>query len=291
MTLPIIGWWPDLYVSPPAMGVMATIPAPALVSRYIVAAPAMTVAATVPVPTLQKALNAPTMLVTSAMPAPAITQTLVVSPPKMTVTAAIPVPTLPVLYDATGAGYTGTGTPSWLHAITGNGIVVFVSIFVNTSTPTVTASVGGTAMTQQGVIANWFTASGSYESVYAFVLQSPPTGSQTISVSISGATTDFITANSLSYYNVSGFGTAATSNTGTANPSMSVSSATGQMVAQAFGDYTTTFSAYSQTQRYNKPYSGSVNLSFVMGDAPGASSVTFSATNTHNAGGIAIPVL
>lgn len=320
----------DLIISPPVMTGPELIPNPLVI--FVIPAPAAAVTATVPAPSLLEVLNAPAMTVTAAIPAPAITQTLSISSPVMAVTEVIPAPTVtltaqppvmtttvtapvpaialtaaaPVMavtatipsptvpfasYDATGAGYTGTGSPSWAHTIAGNGVVVFVDTWVSSSSPTVTASVGGTAMTLQGVISNYYTSGGDYASVYAFVLENPPTGSQTISATCSG-TTPWIAANSVSYNNVSGFGTAVTQAFTTANPSMSASSATGQMVAQAFGGYATAnFSAYSQTQRYNKSTAFG-NLAFVMGDASGAGSVTFSATNAFAAcGGIAIPIL
>jgi len=199
--------------------------------------------------------------------------------------------TVPIAFDAVGAGYTGTTTgPSWSHTIgaAANAIVAFVQPFIANSSPTITAKVGTTSMSQLGVISNYESGSGFFTSVYVFGLLNPPTGAQTIAVTASNSAST--SANSLSFTNVASFGTPTTASGASGNPSMTVSSASGQVIAQAFGGYTTNFTAYNQTQEYNAAFVSSHNLSAVMGYAAGASSVTFSATGSQPWGGIALPL-
>jgi hypothetical protein len=74
---------------------------------------------------------------------------------------------------------------------------------------------------------------------------------------------------------------------------ISVPSAVGQMVVNAFGGYTDIFSNYTQTQRWLENYVASTNLSTVMGDAPGAPVVTFGCTDAaaDTYGAIGLPLI
>ena len=241
--------------------------------------------------------QAPLMVAAAAMPAPSVTTATSMTAALMSGAASMPVPTAasvsPVTFDAVGAGFLASSTtgpsPSWSHSIAGNGIIAFLQVFTNNASPTVSASCGGTTMTQLGSPVAYLATSGYYAIVYAFGLLTPPTGSQTVSFTITGPTAHDYIANSMSFNNVTGFGTPVTNSGSTGNPSLTASSVTNQMVANVFSGYTTSFSAYNQTQEYNQGL-GAASLSFVMGYAPGASSVSFSATGSQPWGGIAIPV-
>jgi hypothetical protein len=195
-----------------------------------------------------------------------------------------------VSYDATGAGYTGTSpTPSWAHVIgtSATAIVLSTVIYVNSTTmPTITAKVGTTPMIPQGGITTAYANDGSgWLYMPVFVLLNPPTGSQTVAVTLQSGLTYQMSLNSFSYNNVVEFGPVTTvANTAGATalsisvPSVAGISVANQMVANAFGGYTGAYSAYTQTQRWLRNWVSGVNISFVAGDAPGAPTVTFGCT-------------
>jgi hypothetical protein len=98
--------------------------------------------------------------------------------------------------------------------------------------------------------------------------------------------------NSISYSGVTGFGTVVTSSGSSTTPSISVPSASGQMVAQAFGGYLSGLSSYNQTQRYYQIVESNVNLTFLMGDALGASRVSFTCSEANSPwGAIGVPLI
>lgn len=193
------------------------------------------------------------------------------------------------VYDTFGNAYTGAqGTPAWNHNIgsSGAGLLAFIQTWMNSSTVSPTCTAGGTAMTQLGVIRNYQSAT-DWGSIFAFGLLNVPAGPIALSASISATVYD-VAASSLSYANCSGFGTVTTTS-GTGNPSMSVTAAVNQPVAQAFGGYTTTFTAYNPAIQRNFPFASGVNIACLMGSAVG--STTFTATGSQPWGGIAVPVL
>lgn len=211
-----------------------------------------------------------------------------------------------VEYDAAGAGFVSTAAASsgsWAHTIAGNGVVTIISAYGGAvSGITATAKVGSTSMTLLDT--ETYTDGTYYWYEYAFGLIGGPTGSQEISFTTSS--TANISACSISFTNANSFGTVAQASSTTPGSgfSMSVSSAGGQMVAQAFGQTVNGgsghgFTAYNQTSTYIITQGGAgstVHPAFVMGYAAGASSVTFSVTGytgsaPHAAVGVAVPVL
>ena len=183
-------------------------------------------------------------------------------------------------FDAVGTGQAAAGTSlSWTHTIGGaaSAIVVAVDAFSST-VPTISAQVGTTPMALLG--SAQYRTGADTALVYLFGLLNPPTGTQTITVIT--FPNEYLVGNSISYNNVTSFGAAATNSGSSASPSLSVSAATNEMVVQAFGGFTTTFAAYNQTQRYNAPWANGVNLSFLMGDAPGASTVSFTCSEANS---------
>lgn len=203
-----------------------------------------------------------------------------------------PQPLIPVAYDSTGAagsvnGATA-GTASWTHTISGNAVVLALSLQSSLSTTTATAKVGTTSMTLLGSSAQ-FTSAGYFISSVLFGLLNGPTGSQSVSVTMnSGA--DYCVANSVSYKNVSHFG-AVVSNTGTSSPpALSVPAAPSQMVVETFTTWSTNPSGYNQTSRYtanvNAPQRG-----FLIGDAAGSPTVNFTAASSDIWAAAAVPLI
>jgi hypothetical protein len=180
-------------------------------------------------------------------------------------------------YGSTGAATTGYGASfSWAHTVVGNCLVVGLDAQATSFYPQLTVQVGTKTMQQAGPANLYYSSGGTLILSYLFVLLNAPTGSQTITV-----TSDqniYLAGNSVSYNNASGFGAPAITNGVSASASQAVSAAVGQMVPQVFGSSASNFSTYNQTQRYKVNAVGGVNTPFLMGDAPGASTVTFSST-------------
>jgi hypothetical protein len=203
-------------------------------------------------------------------------------------------------FDAVGAGFAGNNAnPSYTHTIgtKATTLVAFITVFTNTPIPTVTAFCGGAGgflMTLQGAVEAYATdGAGGYASLFAFVLENPPTGAQTMLFQIGGATVFEVSVNSISYNLVTLAGFATQAQATSANPSMTQPLVTpGQIVCQAFGGYQNAMSAYTQTSRYATTFSAGNNLSFVMGEGrTTAGSVAFAATMSAGPwSGISIPL-
>lgn len=184
-------------------------------------------------------------------------------------------PPAEVTYNATGTGNarSGNGALTWTHNATGDGRAVVVAVSVVGVNPTASApTYGGQPMTQLGVIGHNNTTNGR---TYLFGLLNPPTGNQTVSVNVSATLLAAGSGNSVSYNGVASFGAVATSFGSNASPALTASSAPNRMVAQAFGFGAASLTSYNRTQRYSNI---STTGRIVVGDTPGAASVTFNAT-------------
>lgn len=196
-----------------------------------------------------------------------------------------------VNFDAKGTGASGTGTAitvSQTHTIAGNAVVMPVCIQSSLSTTQVTAKVGTTAMTKLGVSPQ-MTNAGFFYWIVWFGLLNPPTGSQTITATADSGT-NYCSAISLSYNSVASFGSITSGSGTTSVPALSVPSAKGQMVAEAYATWNTNPSGYTQTSRY------AVNVNnparpFQAGDAPGAATVNFSAVTSDQWTAAAVPLI
>lgn len=119
-----------------------------------------------------------------------------------------------VVYDAAGAGNAvDSGTNSvniqWSHTASGTDRVVIVAFLVggvtgSASTFTRTVTYGGQAMDQLG----YQVSSADNGWVELFGLNDPPTGAQTVSLTVAKAATSFgrVAGNSFSYSNTAGYG-------------------------------------------------------------------------------------
>jgi hypothetical protein len=209
-----------------------------------------------------------------------------------------------VTFDASGAGKLcaggvaltdATGTAiTWSHTITGNCVTAWMAFFDSVAgTPAFTTTCGGKAMTQLGMFA---TANGTITSftccVVGWIVLNPPTGAQTVSITPTApaASTFSYHANSASYAGVGGFGSVATAfGNSTALSISGIVSGTGHMVSNFFADGdgggNGTLSAYTGgTSRTNDACSTTNAADFIIGDAPGAATVSISATASaaHN---------
>jgi hypothetical protein len=209
-----------------------------------------------------------------------------------------------VAFDALGAGTaaskSGTATWSQTHVIGAQANSIFAIFQVwSTSTPSAcTATCGGVNMTQIQFSANMFQVSSLPASLVLFGLLNPPTGSQSVAVTLTGGgTTEDAFQDSVSYRNVSGWGVPVT-HTATST-AMSVGPLTvnkGQFAFCMFvpgATSTSTISAFSGTTRKNQAWSSSVNFTTLIGDQATTGPVTPTATNSASDpyGAIAVTLL
>ena len=205
-------------------------------------------------------------------------------------------PNTRVVYDSTGAGVQSTGLSgssfSFTHNISGNAVILGMSVFwadASTNSPA-SVKIGTTTMSLLGT--QQIASGGFWQNGYIYGLINPPTGSQTVSFTL--PTRNAVSANSVSYNNVAGFGTfVAATGYGTAI-SQTVNGISGRnLVVNVIDKYSASgVSSYNQTQRYNPTAITGQNTQIVIGDAVGASSVTFSATLSSNVwASLAVPLI
>jgi hypothetical protein len=209
-----------------------------------------------------------------------------------------------VVGGATGTSWTPNTTAGFSLSATGSHTpltadnVVLAPIFFSCISSALssinrTVNYGSQAMSSLGAV-----SLGAGNQWVEFFVLFGPIGAQTITANVTSINTlNFLAASSRSYSGVASVG-AVTSNTGSnANPSQTVTSATNDMIVQAFaasGPGGLTLSSYNKTQRYNSGSFNSIEV-FLLGDAAGASSVTFSATASSTSGenfvGVAVNLL
>lgn len=201
----------------------------------------------------------------------------------------------PPAFDAKGVGAPVSGTASasatWSHTASDDSSAVVVGLqwahrggFLPPSgTPTRTATFGGTPMTSLGAVGlnnvPLTSINGTFVFHELFGLLNPPTGPQTVSLSVGrpGAAEINVQACSLSYTAVSAFGSVSTDFGTEAGTSLSqdVIAAVNEVVVQMFTTDSGPITGYSQTLRVDGVAD---DFAFVTGDAPGAASVPFTAT-------------
>jgi len=195
----------------------------------------------------------------------------------------VPVPS--VTFDTVSGGHTDSGigeaSTTWSHTASGNAAAVVVGVRWSQTggigTPTRTVTYGAGAMQSLGVRGLNDEAINAFSGVYEefFGLRNPPTGAQTVSVTVDRTASNLsFEACSVSYAQVSSFVPAppvsgTESGTTMAQP---VNSAVNEMVVQMFATASGSITAYNQTPRYT-----SAN-GLLIGDAPGAAAISFTAT-------------
>jgi hypothetical protein len=125
-----------------------------------------------------------------------------------------------------------------------------------------------------------------------FGLLNPPAGPQTVSLSVDrpGSTSVSIEGCSVSYTQVSAFVSPASSVAGTETGTgllQTITSAVNEMIVQMFTAASGQINGYSQRPRYTGTAN---NIGFVIGDAPGAPTVQFTASRADGADYAALAV-
>ena len=200
-------------------------------------------------------------------------------------TPAVVVVVASVTFDTVSGGHTDSGlgaaSTTWSHTASGNAAAVVVGVrWVQTGgigTPTRTVTYGAVAMQSLGFRGLNDDAINAFNGVYEelFGLRNPPTGAQTVSVTVDRTASNLsFEACSISYAQVSNFGLVSSvfgTESGT-SMTQQVNSAINEMVLQMFGTASGPITGYSQTLRFT-----SAN-GLLIGDAPGAAAISFAAT-------------
>ena len=176
-------------------------------------------------------------------------------------------------YDSVGAGAAGLGTTrSYTHTVGADAKAVV--LYMNTSSasysatvaPSPTVTFGGQAMTLLGRVYA-FNDGSTWTWLCAYGLLNPPTGAQTVSVSLANS---YTAVNSVSYNDVVGFGAATVKTATSTNPTITSPSATGRkVVSGAIAAYTQAMSAVTPNQRSIQNYSNGVSYGLAIGDGDG----------------------
>lgn len=187
---------------------------------------------------------------------------------------------VPITFGAAGTGANNVdgSTASWSQTDpSGSSPVVWVASNGGTWA-SVSVTYGGSSMT---LLASQGDNNGTGSGLHGFGLIGAGTGSaQTVVVTMPGTSASYAAFGD-SFNNVKSFGTPVKNFGLSGTASVSVSSATGKMVAAGFGTSSaSTFSSYTQTNRYNANggnWFGNFEA-LAVADAAGASTVAFSAT-------------
>ncbi len=191
-----------------------------------------------------------------------------------------------IAFDAVGGGGAATASPwtiTWSHTAAGGADCVVLISFA--STPTLANAAQNRASWapvvtygSQTAMFVGYTNTGTTDNtggVETYAVWNPPTGAQTVSVAVSGAS-QIIHGNSVSYTGVGGVRRSYHSSGNSTAPSVTVPSVSGRYYHHVATDLNSTFSAYSQTQRYRDATTDQV----VIGDAAGTgANLTFSYTS------------
>lgn len=213
-----------------------------------------------------------------------------------------------VSYDTKGAGYSRTTTgaslnSSFSHTV-GDGFAPAVIVDVIVDGGAVSSGVptyDGVNMTL--LSSRGFNNDGNFGSIYTYgILDVAPNTTKTVAFNLTlagSAGPKAVRVQSFSHFNVASFGTPVVNSGGnvTSISSGAVTSATGQMIHQVFasqGAPSYTIGSYNQTSRENSTVTAGGNmLAYAIGDAAGAASVTFTATQSvaHFWASVAVPLL
>jgi hypothetical protein len=176
-----------------------------------------------------------------------------------------------------------SGTPFTFTQTATQGAYAIVAIFGEvgtavTLTDTATVTFGGQTMTSPvgGSLYDNNTAAEGF--IWVWVLPSVAVGgSNTISVEFSSGNTFTGYAASFTYLGVGSAGAPVSAFGSSVSPTLAVPSAAGNLVWGAINSFGSTYSVPSFTERQE---SFGTNPAFIAGDAPGAPSVTISATSS-----------
>lgn len=210
------------------------------------------------------------------------------------------VSTLPtVAFDAVGAGASTTtaNTPvTFAHTASGP-VLCYAGTSSTDNVLDLQAFYGSKQMSVLGGV--YYTYQSAYYTIWAFGLLSPPSGSQTVTLSPLWSSLTAIKANTVSYTGVTAFGSVwslPSAGTPCSQTFPANTSASNRRVSQCFFGANSALSAYNQTVRYLSSGSGTWTAGMYIGDAPGsASAIPFTCNNSasvwSNYGAIAVDLL
>lgn len=181
------------------------------------------------------------------------------------------------------------------HTIGASATAIVVSV-MNNETSSITATsvkIGATSFTQLAIATP--TGGLGTGNIQLFGLLNPPTGTQSIVITMSTST--YLDAGSVSYNGVTALGTGVSNKANSpasTSMSLSVTNASGGMVVCAFGDNDSSgsVSAYSGTSRYTIAGAGFQHYPQVLGDSSTVGTVNFTATapGTSGWGAVGVPL-
>lgn len=189
-------------------------------------------------------------------------------------------------FDSIGAGlYSGSNAGSWTHNVGthAKAVLIFGMWYSNTGSGNATVSFGGTSVpsiTGLGAYGNTTFGGGGgfYTYYYVWAMLNPTVGTVTGAFSIPGGSGWGMTINSITYSNVSSIGAGLTNfgATTAVSHTAAVSPSNGKTLVHGVAQNTsasTPFTSYNQNQQWRSP-SG---YAMLLGDAPAAASVPFTA--------------
>lgn len=205
---------------------------------------------------------------------------------------------LSVTYEATGTGAhnavssTTSDEISWTHTSTGGAncaVILIGAVDYQNGTVNFTCTYGAQQFNYTLTEFNYVsTSNGEAFGMFALGIIGPPSGTQTVTLAVSGATFRQLAGNTISYQNVGSFGNFYTNTGASTAPSVSgVSSSAGQMVVGGFAGGPDAFTSFNQAQRWDQTDVSSIPI--VLGDVSGGSTVDFTAATptSWNWGGLA----
>lgn len=198
---------------------------------------------------------------------------------------------IPVFSSYSSGASATAGACSWTHTLGSDVTILFVVISASGTTGTNLSTVNGTNATGTGLGKTFGTGSRVLGLHY---MLNPPTGSVTISITNATYTGVVITGSSAAYTNGKTVGTGSNASGTSTTDSMSLAGNPNQTIfnCMTFQDQSSNAATgYTKIQRYNAAGSSGV-WPIVLGDAPGESSTSFSATIPSSVGWatISIPI-
>jgi hypothetical protein len=192
-----------------------------------------------------------------------------------------PLPSTNVQYDATGSGQDGASTSiSFTHNATAGAYVVLPLITDRAVTLSSMEYAGSAMSLLDSILCDNTSNSGEYGTLYVYGIAGVPSGSQSVTGTVSTAA--WWAANTVSYLNVTSVGTITTSDGLSASPSITATCTSGQMLVGAlgfgyeFGSATSISSPTGGTSRYLQGQSGNNSSGLSIMDS--TSSTTFAAS-------------
>ena len=176
------------------------------------------------------------------------------------------------------ASSNSTSLLSWTHTPTGTPTLVVVHVVYWEDTlgvHTITGvTYGGTAMTSAGTRVRHATGEAA---VHLWYLQNPPSGNQTVEVDVNGANATAVTAGALTFTAAASVANYTSGTGSSADPTLTVTSATGEIVTGATGTFGVATMAFDTpaTERWEQQVTDQDGHG---GTEAGAASVTLDAT-------------